>query len=210
VTSHGGRPRWPKDRLRHGSLSSQQPAPAVRLQMFALVSMLPGERSASAGSRKGTLGRAPRSRGRRPSAQNSNAGRRWCRRGGSRPGIEASRRFPLHRFVHDRVPAIDRLRFMPDERHGDGPRGARALERPHGGPAQVMPNAPGPPPALQAFFHVARKWTMRSPSSFVIDPACRRVSLGMGNGRRRPTARREQDVHMQSQVCTAATSSSGR
>lgn len=41
-------------------------------------------------------------------------------------------------------------------------------------------------------------------------PACGHVRLLMGNGRRRLTARMEQDVHMQSQACTAATSSSGR
>ena len=70
--------------------------------------------------------------------ESSDGGRRWCCRRGSHPGIETSRGFPLHRFIHDRAAPIDRLRLVTDDRHGDRSRHAGALERPDGRPTHVM------------------------------------------------------------------------
>lgn len=70
--------------------------------------------------------------------ESGNGGRRWYCRRGSHPRIEACRRLPLHRFIHDGISPIDRLRLVPDDRHGDGSRHAGALERPDGRPAHVM------------------------------------------------------------------------
>ena len=50
------------------------------------------------------------------------------------PGIEAGRCLPLHRFVHDGVAAVDRLRLVPDDRHGDDRGRLRALECQNGHP----------------------------------------------------------------------------
>ncbi len=46
-----------------------------------------------------------------------------------------------HRFVHDRVPPVDRLRTVPDHRPGGGARDASTLQVPDGGPPEVMRDA---------------------------------------------------------------------
>jgi hypothetical protein len=77
------------------------------------------------------------------STESSAGGRRWCCRRGSHPGIETGRSFALHGFIDERVAPIDRLRLVPDDRHGDGPRHTRALERPNGRPTHVMHEGTG-------------------------------------------------------------------
>ena len=61
--------------------------------------------------------------------------------------IQASRRAAASRCIASVAP-IDRLRLVPDDRHGDRSRHASTLERPDGGPAHVMHQRTGTPSGL--------------------------------------------------------------
>ena len=62
----------------------------------------------------------------------------WIRSPCTRHGIETFCRFVEVALRNDRIPAIHGLGLVPDHRHGDRPRHARALEAPGGCPPEVV------------------------------------------------------------------------